>query len=40
MMVSKIVLRHNLQQGLSPAEALNRANDELAEHNVHDMFVT
>ncbi|SHM83509.1 MULTISPECIES: SpoIIE family protein phosphatase [unclassified Fibrobacter] len=40
MMVSKIVLRHNLQHGLSPAEALNRANDELAEHNVHDMFVT
>ncbi|SHK19379.1 SpoIIE family protein phosphatase [Fibrobacter sp. UWB12] len=40
MMVSKIVLKHNLQQGLSPAEALNRANDELAEHNVHDMFVT
>jgi len=40
MMVSKIVLRHNLQQGLSPAEALSRANDELAEHNVHDMFVT
>ena len=40
MMVSKIVLRHNLQHGLSPAEALSRANDELAEHNVHDMFVT
>ena len=40
MMVSKIVLRHNLQHGYSPAEALNRANDELAEHNVHDMFVT
>ena len=40
MMVSKIVLKHNLQHGLSPAEALNRANDELAEHNVHDMFVT
>ena len=40
MMVSKIVLRHNLQHGLSPAEALNKANDELAEHNVHDMFVT
>ncbi len=40
MMVSKIVLKHNLQNGLSPAEALNRANDELAEHNVHDMFVT
>ncbi len=40
MMVSKIVLRHNLQNGHSPAEALNRANDELAEHNVHDMFVT
>ena len=40
MMVSKIVLKHNLQHGLSPAEALNRANDELAEHNIHDMFVT
>ncbi len=40
MMVSKIVLRHNLQHGLSPAEALNRANDELADHNVNDMFVT
>ena len=40
MMVSKIVLKHNLQNGLSPAEALNRANDELAEHNVYDMFVT
>ena len=40
MMVSKIVLKHNLQHGLSPAEALNSANNELAEHNVHDMFVT
>lgn len=40
MMVSKIVLKHNLQHGLSPAEALNRANNELAEHNIHDMFVT
>ena len=40
MMVSKIVLKHNLQHGLSPAEALNQANDELADHNVHDMFVT
>ena len=40
MMVSKIVLKHNLQHGLSPAEALNQANDELAERNVHDMFVT
>ena len=34
------MLRHNLQHGLSPAEALNRANDELADHNVNDMFVT
>ena len=40
MMVSKIVLKHNLQHGLSPAEAMNKANDELAEHNIHDMFVT
>ena len=40
MMVSKIVLKHNLLHGLSPAEALNQANDELADHNVHDMFVT
>ncbi len=40
MMVSKIVLKHNLQHGLSPAETLNSANNELAERNVHDMFVT
>ena len=40
MMVSKIVLKHNFMHGCSPAEALNRANDELSEHNVHDMFVT
>ena len=40
MMVSKIVLKHHLQQGLSPAEAMSRANDELAERNTYDMFVT
>ncbi|MBQ7078346.1 MAG: SpoIIE family protein phosphatase [Fibrobacter sp.] len=40
MMVSKIVLKHNLQHGLSPAETLNSANNELAERNIHDMFVT
>ena len=40
MMVSKIVLKHNFMYGYSPAATLTRANDELAEHNVHDMFVT
>lgn len=40
MMASKIILRHNLKQGLSPAEALQRTNEELCENNPVDMFVS
>lgn len=40
MMVSKIILRHNLMNGYSPAEALVRTNQEICENNTVDMFVS
>lgn len=40
MMVSKIILRHNLKLGLSPAEALQRTNEELSKNNPIEMFVS
>lgn len=40
MMVSKIILQHNLKNGLSPAQALTKTNEELCSNNVMDMFVS
>lgn len=40
MMISKIILRHNLKFGLSPAEAFIKTNNELTEGNLQDMFVS
>lgn len=40
MMVSKIILKHNLKNKLSPAEALIKTNEELCANNVMDMFVS
>ncbi len=40
MMLSKIILRHNLMRGYSPAEAMARTNDELCASNPLDMFVS
>ena len=40
MMVSKIILKHNLKNNYSPAEALTRTNEELCANNPMDMFVS
>lgn len=40
MMVSKIILRHNLRSGLSPAAALAKTNNELSANNPIEMFVS
>lgn len=40
MMGARPLIRSLLQSGLSPAEALKRANDNLAEENEHGMFMT
>lgn len=40
MMVSKIILQHNLKNGLSPAQAFTKTNEELCSNNVMDMFVS
>lgn len=40
MMVSKIILQHNLKNGLSPAQALTKTNEELCSNNAMDMFVS
>ena len=40
MMISKIFLKNNVQSGMSPSEALKRANEQLIENNTVEMFVT
>lgn len=40
MMVSKIILKHNLMNKLSPAETLIKTNNEICANNVMDMFVS
>lgn len=40
MMVSKIFINNNVRSGMSPSEALRRANEQLIENNKAEMFVT
>jgi len=40
MMVSRALIRGNLQNGLSPAKALEKANEQLCEGNEAELFVT
>lgn len=40
MMVSKSLLKNNLITGCTPAEAVEKANNQLCEHNTAMMFVT
>jgi sigma-B regulation protein RsbU (phosphoserine phosphatase) len=40
MMVSKIIIKTNILSGMSPSEALHRANEQLLENNKTGMFVT
>lgn len=40
MMVSKIILRKNFKEGMSPAEVLTKTNSELSAENPAEMFVT
>ena len=40
MMISKIFIKNNVQSGMSPSEALKRANEQLIENNTVEMFVT
>lgn len=40
MMVSKIIIKTNMLSGMSPSEALRRANEQLLENNKTGMFVT
>ena len=40
MMVSKIFIKNNVQSGMSPSEALRKANEQLIENNKAEMFVT
>lgn len=40
MMASKIILRQNLRNGLSPAAALEKTNNELSANNPIEMFVS
>ena len=40
MMISKIFIKNNIQSGMSPCEALRKANEQLIENNTVEMFVT
>ena len=40
MMVSKILVKNYTKSGLSPARALEAANDQICSNNQEDMFVT
>ena len=40
MMVSMILIRNEVKNGLGPAEALKKINDQICESNDEDMFVT
>jgi len=40
MVVSKTLIKNNLQDGMTPAVAMTRANQQLCEHNEAGMFVT
>jgi len=40
MVISKTVIKNNVQSGMSPAEAMTKANKQLCEGNEANMFVT
>ena len=40
MMISKTVIKNQLQMGLSPAKAMTNANEQLCENNTAGLFVT
>ncbi len=40
MMISKTIIKNQLQLGISPAKAMKNANDQLCEHNSAGLFVT
>ena len=40
MMVSKIIIQKNLEDGLTPGQALTKSNNEICRNNRADMFVT
>ena len=40
MMIAKIILKKNLKNGMSPADAFTATNSELCEINPEEMFVT
>lgn len=40
MMISRIMIKYNLKYTLSPAEALEKANNDICQHNPAEMFVT
>ena len=40
MMVSKILIKNHMMSGLSPAKALEAANNQICSNNKEDMFVT
>ena len=40
MMIAKTIVKNQLQSGISPAEAITNANNQLCENNTAEMFVT
>lgn len=40
MVIAKTLIKNNLQDGLSPAEAMTKTNQQLCENNEEGMFVT
>ncbi|MCH4223014.1 MAG: SpoIIE family protein phosphatase [Solobacterium sp.] len=40
MVISKVILKNNLQSGMSVADACTRTNSQLSENNESEMFVT
>ena len=40
MMVTKILLKNHAMSGLSPAQVLEKANDQICRNNAEEMFVT
>ncbi|WP_019001753.1 PP2C family protein-serine/threonine phosphatase [Succinimonas amylolytica] len=40
MMISKIIIQQNLENGLTPGQALTKSNNEICRNNRADMFVT
>ena len=40
MMISKVIIQKNMEDGLSPGAALTRSNNDICRNNRADMFVT